>query len=275
MKDFFSSIFFKAIISIFALLLGASAYTFSFSGASTPATTVTGAILSPLQTAFSNMTIFFSNAYTKSFEWDEVLAENESLKLKISQLEQEARSYEYALYENEYLKDLLNISNVNKSFELELCEIVGKDFSNTSSILTLDKGFNAGIEINDLVITADGLVGYISRTGANFSQVTTLVDPTFTIGCLISRTREIGISEGNLEFLADCKLKFAHLDKNSDISIGDTIETSGITGLYPKSIAVGTIVDITTEVNGISKYTVIEPFVDIYNINQVFIIKDF
>ncbi|MFI3225866.1 MAG: rod shape-determining protein MreC [Clostridia bacterium] len=275
MKDFFSSIFFKVVVAIFALSLGAAAYTFSFSGTSSLATTITGTLLSPLQTTFSNITIFMSNVYTKSFEFDEVMEENERLKQQVSELSDQARLYEYALTENEHLKEILEISEVNQTYEFEICEIVGKDFSNTSSVLTLDKGTSAGIELNDCVITADGLVGYITRVGLNFSQVTTVLDPTFTMGTLISRSREIGVCEGNLELLEQSSLKLTYLDKNADVLVGDTVESSGITGIYPKGIAIGTISAITTETNGISKYTIIEPFVDVDEINQVYIIKSF
>lgn len=275
MRDFFSSIFFKIILGIFIISLGAAAYTFSYSGTTSPITNITGTILLPLQSAFANTATFFSNVYTKSFEFDEVMAENESLKEQISILNAKTREYEFALEENEHLKEILNISQVNQEFQMELCEIVGRDFSNTSSILTLDKGQNAGIEVGNAVITADGLVGYVTRVGINYSQVTTLIDPNFTIGALISRSRQVGICEGTLELLANDNLKFGYLDKNADVQIFDVIETSGITGIYPKGLAIGTIIDVTIEENGISKYTVIKPFVEIDELKQVYIIKEF
>lgn len=275
MREFFSSIFFKIILAIFAISLGATVYTFSYSGASSPATNITGTILLPLQSAFSNTTKFFSNVYTKTFELDAIIEENQQLKEEVSILQAEAREYEYVLNENVHLKEILKISEANQEFVFELCEVVGKDFSNTLSVLTLDKGQNSGIKIGDTVITANGLVGYISRVGVNYSQVTTLIDPTFTIGALISRSREIGICEGNLELLGNGYLKFGFLDKNADVEVFDVIETSGITGIYPKGIAIGTILETTVEANGISKYTIIKPFVDVEELNQVYIIKEF
>lgn len=275
MRDFFSSLFFKLVLSIFVACFGAAVYTFAFSGASTPIANITGTILSPLQASFSNISIFLSNVYTKSFEFDEVLAENKALKEKIDELSHMALQYEYALYENEHLKAILNISQVNQDFSFELCEIVGRDFSNTQSILTLDKGTNSGIAINDCVITSAGLVGYVTRVGINYSQVTTVIDPSFTIGAIISRSREVGVCESNLEFFLNNTLKISYLDRHSDVEIGDVIETSGITGSSPKSLRIGTVSEVAIELNGISKSATIVPFVDIENINQVYIIKDF
>lgn len=275
MRDFFSSLFFKIVLSAFVICLGAAVYTFAFAGTSTPITNITGAILTPLQASFSNISLFLSNVYTKSFEFDEVLAENEELKAKIDELERLALQYDYALYENDHLKAILNISQVNQEFAFELCEVVGRDFSNTQSILTLDKGTNAGISINDCVITSAGLVGYVTRVGVNYCQVTTVIDPNFTIGGIVSRSREVGVCDSNLELFLNKKLKISYLDKHSDIEIDDVIETSGVTGSSPKGLLVGTVRDIFIETNGISKSATIEPFVDVSDINQVYIIKDF
>ena len=75
------------------------------------------------------------------------------------------------------------------------------------------------------------------------------------------------MSEGNL--------RLSYLEPDSDVVIGDTVETSGRGGVFPKGIMIGTIERVVPEDNGISNYAVIKPFVNVEKITNVAIITDF
>ena len=275
MKDFFSSVFFKIIIALFIICVGAFTYTLTFSGSATPVTSISGILLTPFQNIITSVTGFFDDIKQQNFEYDELVLENQQLKNELKQAESDLRKAEYSINENESLKAILGIQQTSPSFEFEIAEVIGKSSTNLNNILTIDKGTNVGLELNSAVITEDGLVGYISRVSYNNAQITTVLDPSLQVGSISSSTREVGISEGNLEFLEDDLLKLSYLDKNTNIKIGDTIETSGIGGLYPKGIMIGTVTSVLIENHGISKYAVIEPSVDLSTLDHVYIIKSF
>ena len=129
--------------------------------------------------------------------------------------------------------------------------------------------------MDDLVITDDGMVGYVSNVTPTYCDVTTVIDTNMQAGALITRTREVGIAEGDYALMDEGNLKLAYLDPDSGVVIGDTVETSGRGGVFPKGIMIGTVERIVPEENGISNYAVIKPFVDVEKVTNVFIITDF
>lgn len=274
MRKFLDSKFFKFLIALSIICIGAATYTFSFNS-NTPAVSFSGMLFAPVENVFTNISIYFSNIYTKSFEIEQIIDENTQMHSLISKLESEIRSLENYKQENSELKTMLGIKTLNPTFDFELCEVVGRNISSTSSVLTLDKGENAGIEVNDCVITDDGLVGYITRVGPNYSQLITVLDPSLAIGSIADRSRQIGVCEGSLSLLIEEHLKLSYLDKNADILVGDTIETSGVSGIYPKGILIGEVVEISVEDHGSSQYAKISPSVDVNKITSVYVIKSF
>ena len=94
-------------------------------------------------------------------------------------------------------------------------------------------------------------------------------------GALLTRTRETAIAEGDYSLLGEGKLRLSYLSKDTDIVIGDTIETSGRGGVFPKGIMIGTVESILVEEDGMSNYAVLRPFVNVETVTHVFIIKDF
>ena len=94
-------------------------------------------------------------------------------------------------------------------------------------------------------------------------------------GALITRTRETAIAEGNYDLMAEGALRLSYLTENSTVVIGDTVETSGRGGLFPKGVMIGTVESVLPEENGISYYAVIKPFVDVETVSSVSIVTAF
>lgn len=257
------------------ICLGAFTYTWSVVGSETLATSISSIFLSPFQNISNSITLYFDGIYQKNFEYETLVSENTELKTKLSQIEDDLRIAEFYIEENEHLKSILGIKLKNTDYEFEIAEIIGRNLNTINGVLTINKGSNVGIELNDTVITNDGLVGYISRVSYNNAQITTILDPSWQIGVLTSSSREIGIAEGSLELLNDGYVKLSYLDKNTQVKIGDTIETSGIGGIYPSGVLIGLVVSVATEDHGVSKYAKVKPFVDINALSQVYIIKNF
>lgn len=119
------------------------------------------------------------------------------------------------------------------------------------------------------------MVGYVSSVAPTSAEITTVVDTDMQAGALITRTRDIAIAEGNYELMSEGFLKLSYLKKDADVVIGDTVETSGRGGIFPKGIMIGTVERIIPEEHGISNYAVVRPFVDVEAVSHVFVIKSF
>ena len=94
-------------------------------------------------------------------------------------------------------------------------------------------------------------------------------------GAIVTRTREVAVAEGDFDLMEDETLKLAYLTRDAEAIIGDTVETSGTGGIFPKGLLIGTIESIQPEDHGMSNYAVIEPAVDISAVKRVYVITDF
>lgn len=274
MRDFFTSRFFTVIAVVLLFCLGAAVYT-GAEGGNTPVTSTTGILLTPLQKAVTVVVDKIADTYNYFFQYDKMRQENQELKRRLAEIEQENRDAQVALEENKRLRALMGIKERNRSFDFEMAEVIARSPGAWSTTISIDKGSLAGIGVDNCVITEDGMVGYVSSVTLNSAEITTIIDTDMQAGALITRTREVSVAEGDFALMGEGMLKLSYLKKDADIVIGDTVETSGSGGLFPKGLMIGTVERIIPEEHGISNYAVIRPFVDVSSVKNVFIIKSF
>lgn len=275
MRNFFSSKTFIVVLLILACFGVSALYTASHKGVQTPVTRAVGVVVTPIQKAVTTVANKITNAHDYLFEYKSLKEENEKLKKEISDMQQKVRDAKVALDENTRLRDLLDIKERNRSYQFEVAEVTGRNAGNWSTTLTIDKGSAEDVSVNDCVITTDGMVGYVTSVGPTYAEVTTVLDPDMQAAALVTRTRDVAVAEGDFGLMSDGTLKLSYLTKDADVVIGDTIETSGSGGIFPKGIMIGTVEQIISEENGITNYAVIKPFVDVETVKNVFIIKSF
>ena len=254
------------------VLLTLSAYG---NGNAMPLTQIVGVLTTPVKSAVNACCGFFSRTarYFKSV--DDIYEENERLKEQLAEMEQAVREGELAVSENLQLRELLGMKQENESFELEMAEVVGISGGDWDLSYNIDKGSISGIEVYDCVICSEGMIGYVTEVGTTFSVIKIITDPETQIGAIVSRSREIGVVEGSYELMNDGKLKLSYLKRDADIIEGDTVETSGVGGVFPKGVLIGTVESISTEKHGMSNYAIIKPAVDLSALKRVFVLKDF
>lgn len=274
MRNSFTPRLIAGILIAALLCLGAAVYS-GATGRSAFLAKALGTALAPVQKGVSWVSGKVDAGIGYFTEYEALEAENEALRQQVAELEQQLRDSDAALEENERLRELVGIAQRNRDFEYDLAEVIAHNPGEWSSVLSIDKGENAGFEVGDLVVTAEGMVGYISSVSMNYSEVTTVLDPQMQAGALLTRTRETAIAEGDYSLLGEGRLRLSYLGKSSDVVIGDTVETSGRGGVFPKGIMIGTVESILVEEDGMSNYAVIRPFVDVESVTHVFIIKDF
>ena len=170
---------------------------------------------------------------------------------------------------------MLGIAEEHADFKFAACLVVGSDQNGYSHTLTLNKGSADGLEKRDLVMTADGVVGYINELGLTWSKVTTVLDSSCEIGAIVTRTQDVGVLDWDYTLSEDGLLKLAYLDAGVVLNSGDAVETSGVGGVFPKGVLIGRVRELRTESHGISQYAVLEPAVDVDAVGTVFVITNF
>ena len=273
MRNIFTTRLLTVILLIAAVCLGLAAYT-GAAGQDSPVSAAVGTVLSPLQKGVSFVTGKVGHLIDHFQNYDEMEAENQELREKVAQLEQQVRDAQVAVDENERLRVLTGLVKNNPTFRYDMAEVIARSPGQWATTVSIDKGSLDGVAENDLVVTAEGMVGYVSLVAPTYSKVTTVLDTNMQAGALVTRTRESGIAQGDYELMGDGMLRMSYLSKDSDVVIGDTIQTSGEGGIFRKGIMIGTVERVMIEENGMNNYAVIRPFVDPSTVTDVYIITD-
>lgn len=197
--------------------------------------------------------------------------ENAKLKEKNSELEKSLRELEIIKSENSTLKEYVNLKDKYNEYETIPAYVINKDISNYNDTIVINVGKDDGIEVNMPVIADQGLVGHVISVTNKTAKVQTIVDTASAISCTITTTRDNVIARGTLE--EESTLKATYIPTGATVLQGDTVETSGLGGIYPKGIHIGTIKQVVTTKNITDRYAIIETAVDFAKIDTVLVIK--
>ena len=266
MKDFFHRNGIWVIVAALLLTAALSLGSALFPNLTSPLSNAIGIIATPFQKATTAFTGWVESLYDYAFRYDELQNRVQELELQ----------NEDAAAENERLRKLLKLSAKHEDFTYEAARVTGASSTTWESTITLSKGSSSGIEKNDTVITETGyLVGVVADLGANWCTVITVLDPDLSMGALVYRTGDNAILNGDLTLMTEGKSRLSYLDSESKLIAGDEVLTSGKGGVYPSGLVAGYVSEIKTTASGAEKYAVVKPAVDLTNLVEVFVIKDF
>ena len=235
-----------------------------------------GSIKAPVQRAAGAMVDWLEGIYGYLYEYDLLVEENESLRMRIAELQDQARSYDEIEAENARLRELLNLRDKHTDFVFESAKIVSWDASNYTSAFTVSKGETSGIEVGDCVVTEYGaLVGQVVELGDTWAVVRTIIDIEMDVGAAFGESGYTGMVSGDFSLMKEGATRLTYLTAGSQLFKGDEVMTSGKGGAFPAGLMIGTVTTIMTEAGGQTTYGVVEPACDLDLLAQVFIVKDY
>lgn len=275
MKNFFKSTKFKVILCVLSALLAGILLAAFTSDAISPLTSVAGIIYSPIQKVASVIA-------EKTSDWKNSFVSSSVYKERIKELESEAIEYGEQLVDYERTKqklasyeEFLKVREDNPDYGFCPASIITRNTADVYDSFTLDKGSSDGISVNDPVIYGNNIVGLVKEVGATTCVVKTILDPTLNISVYEIKSRENGYSNTTAALSYDGMCKMSGLSKETAVSPGGIVCTSGLGGIFPRDLTVGTITAIKDEATDVSVYGLIEPAVNIRTLNDVFIITSF
>ncbi len=227
-------------------------------------------LVSPVQQGITYLKHKISGNNTYFTDLEQLREENNKLKEENSKLEQAQREYEIIKTENETLKSYLGLTEKYSSYRTVPAYVINKDISNYSKTIVINAGKDDGITENMPVIANDGLVGYVISVTNNTAKVQTIVDSSSSTSSLTSSTRDNMICKGTIE--ESNILKGTYIANDANIIEGDSIETSGMGGIYPKGIHIGTIKEVTNGKNKTDISVKVEVAVDFNKLETVLVI---
>ena len=275
MKNFFHSVKFKVLVCLLVLMAGFLAYAGANGRWSAAPQELLATALVPFQRLGRMISVSIEDLRNRTVAIDEVLAENARLKEELNQLRQTVVDYDDMKSENEMFREYYRIEDTYSDYDLVSAFVIGQDPMEKYYAFTVDRGSRDGVAVNDVVITPEGAVGRVAAVSYNYAEVLTILDPAVSMGCTISRTREIGLAEGESLLAQDNRLKMSYLPRETLAAANDLVVTTGLGGVFPSGLIVGTVEDVIPESSGKSMYAVVRPAADVRDVTSVFIITNY
>jgi rod shape-determining protein MreC len=127
-----------------------------------------------------------------------------------------------------------------------VAEVIGVDSGTLRQRLIINKGRHQGVQLNEPVVDAAGILGQVAHIGPWSSEVILITDPEHAIPVQVARNglRTIAVGSGNSD-----ELLLPYLAANSDVKSGDLLTSSGLGGVFPAGYPVGHITGIRREAN--------------------------
>jgi rod shape-determining protein MreC len=182
--------------------------------------------------------------------------ENERLRKRLQELEVEKNRLLEAQATNQRLQELLEFRS-HLAAKSVTASIIGNSASSWFHSCLLDKGSADGVRKGMAVVTPVGVIGQVVSVTARTAKVLLLTDPNSGIDVLVQRTRTRGIVSGSLDHGTVLK----YVKRTDDIQEGDRLITSGIDGIFPKGLVVGTVTKVRKQQLGLFQLLEVAPAV--------------
>lgn len=273
MSNFFKSKFFIILAIVTVLILILMAVSTISGDKAGPAGDIVGTVMSPVQRVFRSVGEATGNFFGQFKSNAHYREENEKLSARVTELEEETRELHALRNENDRLRGLLSLQEANPNQKMVGARVVAKDPGAWYSAFKIDKGTTSGIQKNDAVVTADGLVGYVYEVGTTWSSVISVIDSKSAAGCVIERTGDTAVVEGSVELMNEGLCHLSYLSREAEVAEGDFVETSGLGGIYPEGLLIGKIKSLAVDSQGLYYEAIIEPAVDFERISEVMVIS--
>jgi len=202
---------------------------------------------------------FFRETYD---DYVRLKKQNELLKAKLIAIRENAA-------DEGRLEKIQNFRN-SRNYASIVANVIGRDPSNWNASLIIDRGHAEGISVGQPVVNPLGVVGRIFEVGEHTAKVILLSDPTFAVAAVDERSRENGLLTGTLQGV----LRLQYLTSNADVKVGDDLVTSRLSTAFPEGILIGRIKDVQASVNSHTVECMVEPAVDLSELEQVIIIPN-
>jgi len=231
--------------------------------------TVSSFVVHPVAELGTNFGRGVSKIWGGYFNLVNVSQDNQKLKDENQELRNQLLTYDEVKIENQRLNRLLELKAPDGFFK-KAAKIIGQDVSSESLSFVINIGSRHGVQLRDPVITPEGVAGTVKRVYPFTSVFTAIADPSHHLDAFIPRSRARFIVEGRSFPLAG-RLKY--LDRSEDVRVGDRVLTSGLDGVFPRGVLVGSIIKVNRPKTGILQDSELRSAVDFGKIEEVIVLS--
>jgi rod shape-determining protein MreC len=228
-------------------------------------------LMSPVQYALTHAGESIADLFGSLRNVARVREENEALLEQVRALRTQLQIAREAQIENEVLRGQLGFAQANPSYEVLPAGIIGRDPSNLSHSLTIDRGLEDGIRVGMPVITSAGLVGRIADAHRTSSRVLLVSDVSSSVSAMIQRTRATGVVQGQVDGNPD----MLFVPQDEPVQVGDVVLTAGMGRTFPRRLVIGYVVSAQTSDIELYQDVELELAVDPSRLEMVMVLLSF
>ena len=220
----------------------------------------------PLQKLVSTPAAGIGNTWARYVGLIGVSEENEELRRRVAQLEDENLQFREALVTSGHLERIAAMAN---EFEVPMLpsQVVGLDVSPWFRSALVDRGAAHGVRPGNPVITNDGVVGVVTAASQHAARTMLVMDPQSAVDGIVQRSRARGLVRGRGRH----ELEFEFVVRGGDVQVGDLVITSGLGGIYPKGLRLGEVTSVSDPGGALMQTASLRPAVDFGRLEQVFL----
>ncbi len=232
---------------------------------------LTGALLEglrPLQVTVAGTATLVRKTWQRYVMLVGVARENDRLRQRVQQLEQEVVRLGEAQESVTRLNALLGMKEVLDG-PAQAAQIIGRDPSPWFGTVTINKGEADGVTKHLAVVAPQGVVGQTIATTAHSARVLLITDHNSGVDAVVQRSRARGIVQGALD--GSCVMKY--LKREDDVADGDRVVTSGLDGIFPGGITVGVVTRVSRGNRGLLQVADISPAAPLDRVEEVLVVR--
>jgi rod shape-determining protein MreC len=234
-------------------------------------------VLRPFEVAANRVAQPFRDAASWVSELSGARSENKKLRRELAQARADVIRYEAAIQENTQLKKLLRYSqsaSFPQGFRPLAASVIVRPPGQFDQRLVIDRGRADGVQLNDPVVTPEGLGGQVTRVYSNEAQVTLITDEASFVSVLDLKTGAAGLlrhSDSGSSIIMD------NVPKADQVEPGDKIITAGwhtpkLSSIFPRGIPVGFVSSVNQTDIDPNKQIEVTPFVDFGGLQYMFVL---
>ena len=223
-------------------------------------------IIFPFQNLFTSTAQSVSEGLDHYLDLVNVSKENQQLKLEVAKLANEKNELIERIARQKRIAGLITFKDNRKKNSL-VASVIGRDATQWSKVVVIDKGSNHGVKKHLAVVTNSGVIGQVIHVGPTSSKVLLTIDSRSAVDALFQNSRISGVVVGTGE--GECKIKY--VPNTAEIKVGDRVLSSGLGGIFPKGLFIGTVSQVIKKKQGLFQEITLAPSSDLSKLEEVLI----
>jgi rod shape-determining protein MreC len=202
-------------------------------------------------------------------------SENKKLRGQVRELRTRLAASETASRDSRELRALVGLNrsaDFPSGYQTVAARVIARSPTVWYSTITIDKGSDQGVRVNQPVTSGSGLVGKVSDVAGDASRITLLTDHTSGVSAQVVPNGANGLVKATVGNPSDLILDF--VQKGRPVPKRATVITSGwrsshLESLFPRGIPIGEVTHVDSDERELYQRVHLRPFANLRELDFV------